>query len=119
MELGKRVRVTKGDHRNDIATITLMVGTGHRRKWRIRFDNNEEIDLHARSLVLAENFDGLVQENIEELDHIEFNQIGNNDEMVRNDLENNIDAEENDDNREILDPGWILQPQAYMLEFLL
>ena len=32
MELGKRVRVSKVDHVNDIATITLMVGTGYRKK---------------------------------------------------------------------------------------
>ena len=96
MELGKRVRVSKVDHVNDIATITLMVGTGYRKKRRFWFNNNREIDLRSRSLAFADNFDGQVQENIEELDQIKFNSIGNNDELVDNDLENVIDAETND-----------------------
>ena len=61
MELEKRVRVSTVDHVNDIATITMIVGTGYRKKWRLWFDNNGEIDLRSRSLAFADNFDGQVQ----------------------------------------------------------
>ena len=56
MELGKRVRVTKGDYINNIGTISQLIGTGHARKWRIRLGNNEEIDFHARSLAVDDDY---------------------------------------------------------------
>ena len=57
MELGKRVRVTKGEHRDDYGTIRQMVGNGHARRWLVQFDNDVEIQFHAKSLEIQDDYD--------------------------------------------------------------
>ena len=117
MELGKRVRVTKGDHKNKIGTITQLIGTGHARKWQIRFENEEEIDFHAKSLAVDDDSDSSVDENVEEYAQAELNQDRNDDEFVANIHENNEEQENDEDELALDDVGWLLQAQQYMLVF--
>ena len=114
MELGKRVRVTKGDHQNNIGTITQLIGTGHARKWRIRLRNNEEIDIHARSLAVDDDFDNSVDENLEEYGQAALYEDQNNDEIEANVSENNSEQDNVEHKLVLDDPAWILHTQQYM-----
>ena len=60
MKSGKRVRVTKSGRINDVGTITQQFETGHAKKWRIWLKNDEEIDFHAKSLAVIDDFDDFV-----------------------------------------------------------
>ena len=77
MELGKRVRVTKGEHRDDIGIIRQMVGNGHARRWVVQFDNDKEITIHAKSLEAQEEYDDSGAEEEGKNGDEEINGVGN------------------------------------------
>jgi hypothetical protein len=92
MELGKRVRVTKGDHQNCFGIITRMVWTGHGRKWRIWLDDDREIDVHAKSLAVEANSTRLPLQETEESYETESVETGNDYNGVENGSEIDMEA---------------------------
>lgn len=58
MEVEKEVVVSKGEHTDGRGVIVRQVGIGHGRKWVVRFDNDAEIEFHARSLQIEDEYDG-------------------------------------------------------------
>jgi len=111
MEIEKRVRITKVGHKNDKGIITQLIGTGHARKWRIRFENNEENDFHVRSLAVDDDSTSSVDENLEEYVQAVRNEDRHNDKIEANVSENNSEQDNDEDELAHDDPAWILQAQ--------
>jgi hypothetical protein len=109
MEIGKRVRVTKGEHRDDYGIIRARVGNGHARRWTVRFDNDEELDFHARSLELQDDYDNSGDEEEEKQPENDVNQAGNNHGDPQPPGGDELGGEEEE---EEFDEEWILQAQA-------
>jgi hypothetical protein len=65
MKEDDRIISTKGDKKDSRGTIIRCEGTGHARKWRIRWDDGTENLVHAKSFKLLENSDD-ESENSEE-----------------------------------------------------
>ena len=108
MELGKRVRVTKGPHKNDVGTITQLIGNGRARRWRVHLQNDGEIDFHAKSLAIEAIFDGIMEGNIGDNVPNEVFPAENQDQIIVEAHEDE-DLEENDEIGEELDDSWVLE----------
>ena len=89
MEVGKDVRVKKGEYQNEEGRITGQVGVGHGRKWVIRLTNDAEITLHARSLELVEQYDDSDDEIVENHGEDEADGGGNNNNVEGDPPDNN------------------------------
>lgn len=83
MDLGKRVRVTKGDYRDDIGIIRQMIGNGHARRWVVQFDNDKETELHARSLEIQDDYEDSGTEDEEKNSNDVGNGAGNELEFLQ------------------------------------
>ncbi len=69
MEVGKSVKVKKGEEKDEEGVIIRMEGARHSRRWVVQFENGVEKSFHAKSLELVENeysTDGENNENNEE-----------------------------------------------------
>ena len=111
MELGKRVRVTKGEHRDDYGTIRQMVGNGHGRRWVVQFDNDLEIPFHAKSLEVQDDYDDSGAEEEGKNDDDEVDEAGNDHAQAAVPLDDDIPPPAQEDE---FDPDWILQARAAM-----
>jgi hypothetical protein len=117
MEVGKRARVTKGAHKNNRGTIIMMVGIGNTRKWRIRLDIGDEIDLHAKSLAVEADFHDPDLENIEENEPNQLLEGGNDNWLIANDLLNHNQAVDVGQNGQDINQIWVLQANRYICIF--
>jgi hypothetical protein len=85
-----------------------MVGTGHGRKWRIRLDDDREIDVHAKSLAVEAKSTRLPLQETEESDETESVETGNDYNGVKNGSEIDMEAFCDGVQEEMFASGWVL-----------
>jgi hypothetical protein len=95
-----------------------MVGIGNTRKWRIRLDIGDEIDLHSKSLAVEADFHDPDLENIEETEPNQLLEGGNDNRLIANDLLNHNQAVDVGQNGEDINQIWVLQANRYLYAYL-
>ena len=56
--------MNKGPHKNDVGTITQLIGNGRARRWRVLVQIEREIGLHSQSLAVDAIIDSISEENL-------------------------------------------------------
>jgi len=56
--IGKRVLITKGPSKDGYGTVVRMVGSGHSRKFVVKFDNDQENVFSAKAFQVEDEYDG-------------------------------------------------------------